>query len=308
MGLTTQKETIDTAANAAENPCPAPALTKAMGRLLQPLARLCLAHGVAFAEVEESLKQAFVREADALQPEAPQHGKVSRISTATGLTRREVTRLLGSETSVRPSKPPVATELFAGWTTDSQYQTAAGEPAVLKRLGPAPSFEALARSVTRDIHPRSMLDELVRLGMVLFNEELDSVSLVNREFVPRRDAGQMLDLLSDNVGDHLDAAVSNVLQDGRSHLEQAVFADELSAESVKALHPYYLAHWTSLRNEMVPVITALIDEDRRAGRPQDKRVRIGLYTFEGTMGSGSTPGDKPARVPRRKYSGKETKK
>jgi len=43
-------------------------------------------------------------------------------------------------------------------------------------------FEALAQSITRDVHPRSMLDELVRLGLVQHDEDLDSVSLARSEF------------------------------------------------------------------------------------------------------------------------------
>ena len=69
------------------------ALFRTLSRLLVPIARLCLANGITFATADEVLKRAFVQEANALQPGAPEHGKVSRISTATGINRREVTRL-----------------------------------------------------------------------------------------------------------------------------------------------------------------------------------------------------------------------
>ena len=68
-------------------------LRRVVNRLLVPLARLCLAHGITYATAEVALKRAFVQEASALQPGAPEHGMVSRISTATGINRREVTRL-----------------------------------------------------------------------------------------------------------------------------------------------------------------------------------------------------------------------
>jgi hypothetical protein len=283
-------------------------LSKTLGRLLGPLARLCLANGVAFAAVEELLKQAFVHEAGALQPGAPLHGTASRISTATGLTRREVTRLIKSGTPARSTKPPIGTELFARWTTDPKYQGVDGAPWALKRQGPAPSFEALAKSITRDVHPRSMLDELVRLGLVQYDEELDSVSLTRSEFVPSGDSRQMFDLLGDNVGDHLDAAVANVLHDGRRHLEQAVFADELSAESIKALRPLIKEQWKSLRDAMVPTIMTLIEADRLAGRAQDRRMRIGLYTYNESTLTSETPADQPTAPPKREYPSKEPKK
>ena len=258
---------------------PDEALVGTLARLLAPLARLCLANGVAFAAVEEMMKSAFVHESDALQPEAPSHGKVSRISNATGIRRREVTRLLKSEAPVRPTKPPLATEVFARWTTDPAFLDHNGLPCVLKRQGPAPSFDTLARSITSDVHPRSLLDELVRLGLAQHDDESDNVTLLRGEFVPRGDNQQMLGLLADNVGDHLNAAIANVISDGRQHFEQAVFADELSVESVETLRPLVTAHWQALRDSMVPALTALIEADRFGDRRQEQRVRIGLYTF-----------------------------
>jgi hypothetical protein len=258
---------------------PDEAVIGTVSRLLAPLARLCLANGVTFAAVEEMLKRAFVQEANNLHPGAPSHGTVSRISTATGIRRREVTRLIQSESPVLPAKPPHATQVFARWTTDPALQDQDGAPCPLKRQGTVPSFETLAQSVTRDVHPRSMLDELIRLGLASYDEANDSVMLTRTEFVPDADARQMLDFLGDNVGDHLDAAVANVLKDGCQHFEQAVFADELSVESIETLRPLVSAQWQALRDALVPTLTELIEADARAGRPQNQRVRIGLYSF-----------------------------
>jgi len=280
-------------------------LSETLNRLLVPVARLCLANGATFATVEDILKRAFVQEADKLQPGAPRHGMVSRISTATGISRREVTRLTAACAPERPTKPPLATEAFARWTTDPAFRDPNGAPCVLKRQGSAPSFEALAQAITRDVHPRSMLDELIRLGLVYHDEERDSVSLTRRDFVPNMDSRQMLGLLGDNVGDHLEAAVENVVHDNRRHLEQAVFADELSAESVTALRPLVTTHWQALRDAMVRSITVLIEADRAAGHKQDQRVRIGLYTFAETVPHTEAPPDVPTAHPKRKYTSKE---
>ena len=71
------------------------------------------------------------------------------------------------------------------------------------------------------------------------------------------------------------------IHDGSVYAEQlqAVFADELSDESVEELRPLVTGHWQALRDAMVPALTALIEADRPAGRRQDRRVRIGLYSF-----------------------------
>lgn len=257
-------------------------LIKTLKRLLLPIARLCLVNGISFATAEEVLKRVFVQAAAVMQPGAPEHGKVSRISTVTGINRREVTRLTASETPELTTKQPLASEVVARWTTDPAWREFDGKPLTIKRQGTELSFETLAQSITRDVHPRSILDELIRMELVSYDENLDLVSLTRNNFVPKNDAELMLSFLSDNVGDHLNAAIANVLHDGTSHLEQAVFADELSAESLKAFLPVVMTHWNALHEKMVPALSSLIEEDKRAGRTQDQRVRIGLYTFTAT--------------------------
>ena len=257
-------------------------LVNTLNRLLLPIARLCLANGMTFATAEEVLKRAFVQEADAMQPGAPEHGKVSRISTVTGINRREVTRLTTLEKPELTTKQPLASEIVARWTTDPAWRDCDGKPLAIKRQGVELSFEALAQSITRDVHPRSILDELIRIDLVNYDEKHDLVTLSRNNFVPRSDFRQMLNFLGDNVGDHLNAAIANVLQDGNSHLEQAVFADELSTDSLKVFLPVVMTYWNTLHEKLVPALTSLIDADKRAGRTQDQRVRIGLYTFTDT--------------------------
>jgi hypothetical protein len=279
----------------------------AVNEILRPLARLCLGQGITYAVIAEALKQVFVQEAAALNPGAPAHGTVSRISTATGLTRREVMRLSQEQPPARSMKVPVGSALFARWTTLPQYQDEHGQPLVLDRLGEAPSFEALARSLSRDVHPRSLLDELSRLGVVLYDADADKVSLTKNAFVPVGDQDRMLNLLGDNVGDHLSAAVANVLHGGSRHLEQAVFADELSAESLVKLYPLIMERWNELRDAMIPTLLSLIEEDRAVGRPQDQRIRIGVYTYSDAT-DGTTPPLAAGTSSKRKNHTKEPRK
>jgi len=267
-----------TAAASAE----ADALLQAIDRVVRPLARLAVAKGMPFAVLETQMKLAFVQAARDAHPQLPAHRAVSRIATATGLNRREVTRLTQVRSSL-PVRRPVAAELFAHWANDAVFQDAQGRPRVLPRQGEALSFESLAQSVTRDVHPRSLLDELLRLGLAVHDTEHDTVALVRDAFVPRGDTERMLAFLSDNVGDHLGAAVANVLGSGREHFEQAVFADELSVESIEQLRSLINTMWRDVTASLVPAVEALIAQDRAAGRLQDQRLRVGLYTYTDKM-------------------------
>jgi Family of unknown function (DUF6502) len=257
------------------------ALTQAMRQLLEPLAVLAIARGVPFATVEQLLKTAFVDAARAAHPDVQGHRTVSRISTATGINRREVARITQTRSEPPPERHSPATRVFTKWLADPTLKARNGEAMALPRNGPAPSFEALAQSVTRDVHPRSLLDELRRLGLA--RVEGDTVHAVRDAIVPRGDSSRMLGFLANNVGDHLRAAVVNVLSEAPPHLEQAVFADDLSQLSLDAFRKLMRTQWKTLLEATVPTLQNLIDADRDAGRPQDQRVRVGLYTYAEPM-------------------------
>lgn len=267
---------------------PTPAVLEALRGVLEPLARLAVARGLPYAQVDEALKLAFVDAARQAQPAVSAHRSVSRIATATGLTRREVTRLVHSTPPARRRSRSIASEVFAHWQAMPAYRGRDGRPLALPRQGPAPSFESLAHEVTRDVHPRSLLDELLRLGLATVDEASDTVRLQREGFVPGSDGLRMLQLLGDNVGDHASAAVDNVLRDGRAHFEQAVFADGLSAASMAELRPLIAAQWRLLLQAFVPPLERMVEADAATAAP--RRVRIGLYAYdEPVAGAAASP-------------------
>ena len=256
------------------------ALLDAMRAVLAPLARLALARGLPYAALEEALKRAVVQAAGDVHPQLSPQRNVSRISTATGINRREVTRITQAAVPAAPRGRSVASEVFAHWLSDRAYRDRKGLPRVLPRQGPAPSFEALAQAVTRDVHPRSLLDELLRLKLAVLDEAADSVALLREGFVPSGDRVRMLGFLADNVGDHLSAAVDNVLADGRRHFEQAVFADGISPASMDAVRALVGPQWKALLETLVPPLEKMIEADADIPLVQRRRVRIGLYAFD----------------------------
>lgn len=259
------------------------ALQRALERLMSEIARLCLAHGMAFADAEEMLKRAYVNAARAALHPGSGTRDISRVSTATGLNRREVTRISNEAGAPPAPRRSPATQVFTRWVGSPLLRGEGGEVRSLKRQGPAPSFEALAQSVTRDVHPRSLLDELCRLGLASLDESTDTVRLLRDSFVPGDDQARMLDFLGSNVGDHLATAVTNVLGKEAAQLEQAIFADELSDESLAAVRKLVAEQWKTLLGALVPRLQALIDADRDAGRRAHKRIRIGLYSHQAGM-------------------------
>lgn len=260
------------------------AVLAAANALLAPLARLAVARGVHFGEVEERLKTAFVQAAREASPGGLPHRQVSRISTATGLNRREVTRLVNARLEQARPRRSLAGEVYAHWLTDPVYRDVQGQPAGLPRQGARPSFEALAREVTSDVHPRSLLAEMVRLGYAALDEANDRVLPVKDALVPRGDLPRALGILGANVGAHLAGAVDNVLGDGRQHFEQAIVASGLPAGALPAVRQLVAAQWRLAFDSLVPALERLIEAGDAAGDaaagppPPRQRLLIGLYS------------------------------
>jgi hypothetical protein len=272
------------------------ALHQALAGLMASVARLGVAQGLPYATVEEMLRLAFVQAAARAHPGLPEHRKVSRISTTTGINRREVTRLTQQQVRTAPRSRSLASEVFTHWRGQPPYVDRRGRPRVLPRQGATPSFETLAQEVTRDVHPRSVLDELRRLGLAEWDEATDSVALVRDAFVPHGDRVRQLGFLGDNVGDHLRAAVDNVLGSDRTHFEQALFADGLSAVSFESVRPAIRAQWQALMTALVPALEACVERDAAQQPAPQGRMRVGLYTYE--EGAAAAPAPDPAAVRR----------
>lgn len=270
-------------------PLPAgPDLSGTVHALTLPLARLAMAHGLPCEAVLQGVERAFVEAAQAALQDSgvPAHRQVSRIAAATGMGRREVARVIDAQTAQAPVAPPPtwASEVFTRWVSDRRLRNARGQLKPLRRTGDHPSFESLARSVTQNVHPRSLLDELCRLQLARVDEARDTVELLSDTFVPQGDRAHMIDMLRDNVGAHLSAAVDNVTGDGsRPQHDQAVLGDELSSESIDILRAHVDRAWQQLLADTVNLMERCIADDREAGRPARQRMRIGLYTHEDDM-------------------------
>ncbi len=274
-------------------------MLQACRAVLAPLARLAIGRGLHHADLDEMLRIALVDAALAAHPEASPSRAVSRVSTATGLHRREVDRLLARAPMPAGRRSP-ATQVFTRWLSDPEWRKRGRLQRCLPRAGVGQTFEALAQSVTRDVHPRSLLAELCRLGLVRVDDAGEQVELLHDRYAPVGDEPRMLGFLAANVGDHLQAAVANVLDgDEPRHLEQALFADELSAKSVQQIQPLVRAQWQQMLRVLAPEIQKLIDDDAAQGRVQDQRVRVGLYGYAQAMRpeAGAPPLPPPAPPP-----------
>lgn len=246
--------------------------------MLEPLAGLLLTRELRYGQAEDLLKAAFVQASArsfAAQGKLP---TVSNLSVATGIRRREVKRLLEMPVQSAAQKPSVAAQARLRWATEARYLDASGQPRRLARSAPPdqPSFAGLAAAVSKDMHARALLDEMLRIGAV--EEDGEFVTLRQREYQPPRSEDEMVRIAGANVGDHLSAVLMNVLVNPPPLLERAIFVDGLTQASAR--HGTELARdvWREVLVGLREKLQALSDLD--AATPDNGwRMRIGLYTY-----------------------------
>jgi Family of unknown function (DUF6502) len=255
-----------------------PGLVRAAAlRLLRPLVRLLLREGVAYGSFVAELKPVFV---EAARAELASRGMAvtdSAVTLLSGVHRRDVRLLARRDGSETPAPPSLAAQVAGRWLSEPPWLDEHGQPRVLPRSG-AGSFYELVQGISSDIRPRAMLDEMLRLGVVR-DDGAAGIAMHAANFSPRAGFEEMTALMADNVHDHLAAAGAN-LAGGADHLEQAMFSDGLSAESVKELDRAAAAAWQQVVRQVLPLARQRFEAD--AGLPAAERchrMRFGAYFY-----------------------------
>lgn len=230
--------------------------------ILRPLARLAIRKGWLFPVLEQRLRHAYVEVAvDLCDGEVTD----SKVSIMTGLQRRDIVRLRREAAGQPYQRQPLA-EIIALWSNDQDY-----DPKGIPVQGDGASFATLARSVRKDVHPRTFLDVLIEIGAV--TEIGGKVILNTRSYQPLPGSDDQLAYLADNVGDHLAVAVSNVTDTARNY-DMGVHYKGLSASAIEQLDTQFRTRMTQILKELDTMARTLPETD-----DGPYRFRAGGYFF-----------------------------
>jgi hypothetical protein len=254
--------------------------------LITPVVRLLVRHGVAYPAFAAALKKVFLASA---QAELRQEGHAttdSAVSLLSGVHRRDVRNLTryakapdpATRASAQLAPMNLATQVVARWLSQAQYLDAQGNARPLARVEPGGGFDALVTSVSTDIRPRAVLDELLRLGIATETEA--GVQLLDAGMAPRQGFAEMASLLQANVYDHLAAASAN-LEGGSNFLEQSIFVDQITEQSAQRLHAVSSKAWRQAFKTVMQEAAARFDHDQAHAPPEARthRARFGGYFF-----------------------------
>jgi hypothetical protein len=259
---------------------------KALLKILKPLARIALKHSISYGPFSEVVKQAFVQAAYADFAIENRKQTISRVAVLTGLTRKVVKRI--KEGTAAPSYQLArrynrAARVIAGWRRDSIFLTHRGNPADLPFAceDDQVSFSMLARYYSGDIHPRAILDELLRIEAVtkLANGH---IRLQKEIYLPHTDKEMKLNILGTDVaylintiGHNLEARPAEVF------VQRKVLYDNLPEESLSAIKRHVALHAQKLTDHFDKYLSEM-DRDTNPNVEGSGRYTtgVGIYYFE----------------------------
>ncbi len=270
------------------------ALMRVLHGLLRPLVRTLIAYGLTAPTVYRLLKRIYVEVAHEDFRIADTPPTDSRITLLTGVHRRDVREILTSDaeswTGARQKSTVFAT-VVGQWLANPDYLDDAGNPLVLPRSGELTSFESLVRLVSTDLRARTVLDELLRLGLV--EEVEDGLALKSEQAVFGSGSDEHKTVFfAANVGDHLAAAAENLLAPEPPFLERAVFYNHLSETSIDQIEAMARTESQTVLNALNKQSAQFQKQDRSSPGPK-QRYRFGVYFYrEDADVKDTTPSEK----------------
>jgi hypothetical protein len=270
------------------------ALSQAVSRLLRPIVRMLLRNAMPFAAFEALAKRVYVEvafEEFAIPGKRP---TISRASVLSGLTRKEVQRLVNErahDDGERPDFHNRAMRVLTAWVRDPSYHGTNGEPRALDAEG-AVSFSTLVKRHSGDMPPGAVMDELLRVGAIR-REANGQLALAQRAYVPADGEIEKLAMLGTDVTDLIETIDHNVehgAQDPR--FQRKVMYADMSVATIPAFRKVSAAKAQALLEHLDAWLA------KRAARQDDDsdaapraRIGLGIFYFEQLSGqAGSAKG------------------
>jgi len=266
---------------------PPAAVTAALERLLAPLLRVLIHFGVTFPMLGTLLKRGYVDAATRHFALPDRELSDSRVALLTGLHRKDVSVLRHRPEEAKTRPGTLSARVLSRWLAHPDWSDAAGRPMVLPRAADTgPSFEALVVSISRDVRSRTLLDELLRLGVV--RERADErLELLGAADIPSGDLDRLAYYFGRNLGDHIAAAGHNLIGERPPYMERALAFDGLSEAAIAQLTEEAGRLGMAMLIQLNAMAVRLAEAD-----PPDpaaaQRFMTGLYVFS-TQDNGQEP-------------------
>lgn len=253
-------------------------------KVLRPLIRILLRHGMSSQEFTEISRWVFVDVAmgdDEFQLPGRKQFK-SRAAILTGLSRKEVLRLCQlppPDESDEITTSNRAARVLTGWTENPLFCDDKDKPRDLPFKGDTGSFTDLVRLYSGDVPPRAILDELRRSGAVEETED-GVVKLRQLSYFPEVGSPDELDVVRICANDLLSTMEHNLRPGVEVKFPQRqVYSARIPEEALEEVRDYVRKETETMARRVHHFIYDRSDEVKKSGKTY-YRTGLGLYYFE----------------------------
>ena len=247
--------------------------------MLAPITRYCVKHSVKLQDIIETVKISCVSEAK--QELAKQEKKVTAaaLSAVTGIHRKDVARIFKRK-EPRKQGPSLITRVLGQWQADKRFTTKKGKPKTLSVGSAQSEFNILVQSVSVDVHSRTILEELVRIGAV--QKSAQRVKLIKTLFMPRGQKKESYQMLSRDVKDLIYAVEENISsEDSLPHFHIRTEFDNVDIDELLNIKKWVLEQGDGFHTRMMKHL-GQFDKDvnnKLAKKPCGGRVAVVGFGF-----------------------------
>jgi len=249
--------------------------------LMGPLVRILLRQGISFAEFSEVAKAVYVEVALKDFKVTGRKATRTRIAVMTGLTRKEVKRVIDEAIKERYELKTSfnrLTRVLVGWHTDPDFTGPYGMPLELQYETAIPgevTFSELVKRHSGDMSPRSILDELIRVTAV---QETDAgwYRVLRRDYIPEAQGVHNFERTGGVIRNYINTIDFNMTKSapGKGRFERMAVADDgIRKEDMPQFDQYIRDRCQALLEEIDNWLTKLPKPDPKKG---DVVVKTGV--------------------------------
>lgn len=255
--------------------------------LLRGVVRFCLTHAIRLQECIEVLKQVFVEVCIEELEKVTAQPTVARISVMSGVHRKDVQRLINNSSTQTPTTASLVTRIIGQWQGDKKFQNKIKQPRTLSYEGSSSDFSTLVRTVSRELNPSIVLEELERVGAV--KKEALGLKLTKNTYVPTDgDVAEGFGMLSEDCEDLIACVETNLLpKNNQKNLHIKTEYDAIPDSLVSEVRQWLLKEGTAFHKSVARYLSSK-DKDLNPSLkklPGKNRVALGSFSVSQALSS-----------------------
>lgn len=260
-------------------------INKAVIVILTPLVRTLIRHGISHSEFSDLAKRVYIDVVHKDFSIPKRKTTYARVSTLTGLTRKEIVRI--TEPEKQPDKKAKktlnrATQVLGGWMKNKDFLNEHGEPSVLPiKSDNKKSFYDLVDKFSGDVSGGAILQELIRVGAV--EKTVDgNVKMTQQGYVPQNSQAEQLRIVSTHFADMLTTGIYNIENgEDKVRFQRAVVYENVPNYLVNEFKQFSNTRSLQLLVQYSDWLQLKLNENESEEFSKDScgRVGVGVYYF-----------------------------